>query len=64
MDKHESAIRHHEEMLFLHKHYEKHMNGREQKSFWKVVRNEINNDIKMHELYIVVKDRVERLGGK
>jgi len=59
--KHDSVIRHHEEMLFLHKNYEKYMNRREQKSFWSAVRKELETDMKMHELYIVVKDRVERL---
>lgn len=61
---HDSAIRHHEEMLFLHEHHHKHMNQRELRSYWSAVRKEIEIDIKMHELYVVVKDRVERLGGK
>ena len=63
-NEHESAIRHHTEMLYLHDHYEKHMNGREKKSYWKVVREELLNDMRMHELYVVVKDRVERRGEK
>ena len=59
----ERHITHHEEMMFL-KENQKRMKPREAKSYWSVVRKELENDIKMHELYVLVKDRVERYGGK
>lgn len=60
-DKHDNAIKHHEEMLFLQEHQKK-MKPREAKSFWSAVRKTLEMEIRMHELYIVIKDRVERYG--
>ena len=61
MGEHDSAIRHHEEMLFLNKHQNK-MKPKEARSYWVAVRKELETDIRMHELYVLVKDRVERYG--
>jgi hypothetical protein len=36
----------------------------EAKRYWSAVRKSLEIDIKMHELYVLVKDRVERYGGK
>lgn len=60
-DRHKNAIRHNDEMVFLNVH-RKHMNHGEEKRFLSCVRKELEIGIKIHELYIVVKDRVERHG--
>ena len=60
--RHESAIQHHEEMLYMHDH-EKAMKPGEKRRYWSAVRRQLEIDIKMHELYVVIKDRVERYGG-
>lgn len=60
--KHESAIRHHEEMLYIHDH-EKTLKPGEKRRYWAAVRRRLEIEIKMHELYVLVKDRVERYGG-
>ena len=61
-DIHDSAIKHHEEMLFIKEH-QKTMKPGEAKRYWAAVRKQLEIDIKMHELYVLVKDRVERYGG-
>ena len=60
-DRHKNAIRHNDEMVFLNVH-RKHMNNGEERRFLSYVRKELEIGIKVHELYIVVKDRVERTG--
>lgn len=62
INRHESAIQHHEEMLYM-KDHEKTMKPGEKRRYWAAVRKSIEIDIKMHELYVVIKDRVERYGG-
>lgn len=62
INRHESAIQHHEEMLYMHDH-EKTMKPGEKRRYWAAVRKQLEIDIKMHELYVVIKDRVERYGG-
>ena len=60
--RHESAIKHSDEMFFMKEH-QKHMKPGEARRFWSAVRKSLEIDIKMHELYVVIKDRVERYGG-
>lgn len=60
--RHESVIQHHEEMLYM-KDHEKTMKLGEKRRYWAAVRKTLEIDIKMHELYVVIKDRVERYGG-
>ena len=62
INRHESAIRHHEEMLYM-KDHERTMKPGEKRRYWAAVRKQLEIDIKMHELYVVIKDRVERYGG-
>lgn len=62
INRHESAIQHHEEMLYMHDH-ERVMKPGEKRRYWAAVRKQLEIDIKMHELYVLVKDRVERYGG-
>lgn len=62
LSRHESVIQHHEEMLYM-KDHEKRMKPGEKRRYWAAVRKTIEIDIKMHELYVVIKDRVERYGG-
>lgn len=61
--RHETAIKHSDEMFFLHEHQKKMKPG-EARRFWSAVRKTLEIDIKMHELYVVVKDRVDRYGAK
>ena len=51
--------KHHDEMLFLREN-QKRMKPGETRRYWSAVRKELEIDIKMHELYVLVKDRVER----
>ena len=60
-DRHKNAMRHNDEMVFLNEN-RKHMNNGEERRFLAYVRKELEIGIKVHELYIVVKDRVERCG--
>ena len=53
--------KHHDEMLFLREN-QKRMKPGEARRYWAAVRKELEIDIKMHELYVLVKDRVERYG--
>ena len=62
INRHESVIQHHEEMLYMKEH-KKTMKPGEQRRYWAAVRKQLEIDIKMHELYVVIKDRVERYGG-
>lgn len=62
INRHESVIQHHEEMLYM-KDHEKTMKPGEKRRYWAAVRKTLEIDIKMHELYVVIKDRVERYGG-
>lgn len=62
INRHESVIQHHEEMLYM-KYHEKRMKPGEKRRYWAAVRKSLEIDIKMHELYVVIKDRVERYGG-
>ncbi len=59
--RHESAIKHTDEMFFIKEH-SKHLRPMESKRYWSAVRKSLEIDIKMHELYVLVKDRVERIG--
>ena len=59
--RHESAIKHSDEMFFMKEH-QKHMKPGEARRFWSAVRKSLEIDIKMHELYVVRKVRVERIG--
>ena len=61
--RHESAIKHTDEMFFIKEH-SKHLRPMEAKRYWSAVRKSLEIDIKMHELFVLVKDRVERYGGK
>ena len=60
--RHENVIQHHEEMLYM-KDHERTMKPGEKRRYWAAVRKQLEIDIKMHELYVLVKDRVERYGG-
>ncbi len=62
LTKHESAIRHHDEMLYIHEH-QKVLKPGEKRGYFSAVRRQLEIEIKMHELYVLVKDRVERYGG-
>jgi hypothetical protein len=46
----------------MHDH-EKTMKPGEKRRYWAAVRKSLEIDIKMHELYVVIKDRVEGYGG-
>ena len=59
--RHESAIKHTDEMFFIKEH-SKNLRPMEAKRYWSAVRKSLEIDIKMHELYVLVKDRVERYG--
>ena len=59
--RHESAIKHTDEMFFIKEH-SKHLRPMESKRYWSAVRKSLEIDIKMHELYVLIKDRVERIG--
>ena len=49
-------------MLYM-KDHGKTMKPGEKRRYWAAVRKSLEIDIKMHELYVLVKDRVERYGG-
>jgi hypothetical protein len=53
--------KHHDEMLFLREN-QKRMKPGEARRYWSAVRKSLEIDIKMHELYVLVKDRVDRYG--
>ena len=55
------ADNHHEEMTFIREN-QKVMKPGESRRYWAAVRKELEIDIKMHELFVLVKDRVERYG--
>lgn len=60
--RHENAIKHNDETVYVNEH-EKYMKHGEKKRFMAAVRKQMEIEIKIHELYVIVKDRVERCGG-
>ena len=61
LDRHKNVIRNNDEAVYV-KENEKHLKEEEKAKYWQAVRATLEADIEIHELYILVKDRVERCG--
>ncbi len=61
-ERHKNAITHSDELFYIREHQKK-MNHGESRRYWAAVRKQMELEIKVHELYVIVKDRVERCGG-
>ena len=61
LDRHKNAIRKNDETVYVQEN-EKHLKAEEKEKYWQAVRAILEADIEIHELYILVKDRLERCG--
>lgn len=61
LDRHKNAIRQNDEFVYVSDNA-KHLTPEEKTKFWQAVRVMLDAEIQIHELYILVNDRVKRCG--
>ena len=61
INRHKNAIRKNDEIVYVCEN-EKHLKEKEKAKYWENVHAILDAEIEIHELYILVKDRVERCG--